>query len=146
MMQTKFAILGVAAATALSGFAADAFATECTVAPLTTYLPTGSNAGCTVLDKTFAFPAAAYATTSGFPAAGSVLVTPLPVPNNPGLQFSANFGLPPAEGPPTVQFPDISLIFTVTARTTNPITDTSTTLLPASPAGAVVDDEFVNGS
>src|SRR5438105_189838 len=82
MMRRKSAILGVVAATALSGFSSDAVAAACTVAPLTTYLPTGSNAGCTVLDNTFTFPGYAYAPTAGCPLADAIIVTAHPDPNN----------------------------------------------------------------
>ena len=61
--------------------------------------------------------------------------------SDPGLQFNGAFSVPPGVNPA-----DIVLQFTVTAPTSNPVTDTSSSLTPGSPAGTVVDTETVNGS
>jgi PEP-CTERM motif len=111
-------------------------------APLTTYIGFGA-AGCQVFDKTFSFPlgSASYSATAGLAQAGQVNVTPIGALSDPGLQFNGAFSVPPGMNPA-----DIVLQFTVTAPTSNPVTDTTSSLTPGSPAGTVVDTETVNGS
>jgi PEP-CTERM motif len=121
-----------------------AFAGVCPTAPtpLTTYIGLGA-AGCAVFDKTFSFPlgSASYSATAGLAQAGQVNVTPIGTLSDPGLQFNGAFSVPPGVNPA-----DIVLQFTVTAPTSNPVTDTTSSLTPGSPAGTVVDTETVNGS
>jgi hypothetical protein len=121
-----------------------AFADVCPTAPtpLTTYIGFGA-AGCQVFDKTFSFPlgSASYSATAGLAQAGQVNVTPIGTLSDPWLQFNGAFSVPPGVSPA-----DIVLQFTVTAPTSNPVTDTTSSLTPGSPAGTVVDTETVNGS
>ena len=81
-MKTKSTVLGMAAATAVSGASFSALAGVCptTPTPISTYLSGGANATCTVLDKTIS----GMTLTGGF-VLDNTLVTPLAVANNPGL-------------------------------------------------------------
>ena len=113
-MRAKSAVLGIAAAAALSSaaFSGPALAAACTTAPLSTYLSGGRNATCTVLDKTFSD--FIYASTPlNTPTAALVNVIPVTSPTNePGLTFQGNFSRSASVAPTTG---DIDISFHVAA-------------------------------
>lgn len=93
-------------------------AAPCTTATLDTYLSGGVNASCTVEDKTFGN--FTYGSQGILPvAATAVTVTPVLVPNDPGLTFS--FSLASTAD----QLSILGMTYTVTAPATHPISDIS---------------------
>ena len=120
-MKTTSAVLGMAAAAAFAGASFSAVAAPCpSSAHLSTYLSGGANATCTVLDKTIRgmsltnVAPANFIDPMFFPE-----VEPLTVINKPGLAF-ASMGSAIATGPNT-----FTITYTITAPSTNPITDAS---------------------
>jgi hypothetical protein len=112
-MGSKSAMLGMAAAAAVSGASFSAFAGPCTISQLGAYLSGGSNATCTVLDKTISNVTLSPSTIS------PILVEPQTTTNNPGLLFSVGATI---SGTATVSF-------TITAPSSDPMTDASLTFL-----------------
>lgn len=121
-MGKNSAVLGMAAAAAVSGVSFSALAAPCpspsTV--LSTYLSGGPNATCTVLDKTISGMTLTNVSPSGFivpsffPGVEPILTT-----NNPGLSFQS-MGSALGTGPNT-----FVITYTITAPSNNPITDAS---------------------
>lgn len=123
-MRQKSAMLGVAAAAAVSGASFSAFAGACTTANVTTYLAGGANAGCTVLDKTFSgFSVNLQSTDEVFKSA---TVHPVTTANNPGLNFQFNELFSSQLSPLTS-----TISFTVTAPSSAPMTDASLSITGA---------------
>jgi hypothetical protein len=118
MSKRKSAMLGMAAATAVSGASFSALAAPCTTALLTTYLSGGSNATCTVLDKTIS--GMSFSDFNNLPPTALTLtVTPVLVTNDPGLRFSMTAG-DASTGP--------SISYTISAPSSDQITGASLSL------------------
>jgi hypothetical protein len=127
-MRVKSVVLGMAALAALSFGPRPALAAPCPAALLTTYLSGGANATCTVLDKTIS----GMTVSGGDPLSTGVDV--LTAANNPGLEFVGGLFLPT-----TIQF-------TITAPSSNPMTDASLAIgLLESIVGFQVSETLTNG-
>jgi hypothetical protein len=119
-LNTKGTVLGMAAAAALSG-ASSALAglaiQACTTGNLSSYI-SGSNATCTVLDKTIS------GMTGSSNADGStgtlVQLTPVTTANDPGLEFTFNTG--------STSGLSATISFTISAPSSSPMTDASLAL------------------
>jgi hypothetical protein len=149
-LDKKSAVLGVAAAAALSGASISAVAGVCptTPAPISTYLSGGANTTCTVLDKTI----------SGMTLTGvdpddlaeflaNTLVTPLAVANNPGLDIAPSNSIPGAGSSSG------TVSYTITAPSNSPMTDASLTIAgvtipspPFPPNSFSVSETLSNGT
>ena len=127
-MRQKSALLGTAAAAAIAGASFSALAAPCTTrrgggAFFTTFLPGGVNAGgCTVLDKTIT-----GVSQNDIAAQSEFFLTPVTVTNNPGFSFGINTDIGAATGS--------TFTFTITAPSSDPITDASLTVVSV-PAGS----------
>jgi len=107
-------MLGVGAAVALFGASSTARAGVCPFgSKLSTYFPGKANDGCTVLDKTISAVSANINVD-----AASTGVQPQTVVNDPGLLFGPSGG---------VNVPS-AITFTITAPSTDPMTDASLSL------------------
>ena len=129
-MRAKSAMLGMAAAAAFAGASAGpAMAAACSTAFFTTYLAGGSNATCTVADKTFS--GFGYHVTGGplTPSVGSVNVIPVDNAFGPGLDFQGNFSR--AAGATG----DVALSFSVSAGAGFEITGAHLTLVGTTTGG-----------
>ena len=121
-MRQKSGVLGMAAAAALAGASFSAHAAPCPSpsAVLSTYLSGGPNATCTVLDKTISGMSLTNVSPTNFiEPAFFPGVEPLTVTNNPGLMFGS-MGSAIGTGPNT-----FTITYTITAPSSNPITDAS---------------------
>jgi PEP-CTERM motif len=104
----------MAAAATFSGASFSALAGPCTMGNLNSYV-SGSNATCTVLDKTIS------GMTGSEDTGELVEVHPVTTTaNNPGLEFTFNTG--------TLAGASLSISFTITAPSSSPMTDASLTL------------------
>jgi hypothetical protein len=132
-------MLGMAAAAAVSGasFSAHAILTPACSngALLSTYLAGGSNATCTVLDKTIS--GVSYSNSDSSQPASQVRITLDLTTNDPGLIFNTGFG----PGIPTLNG---SISYTITAPSSDPITDASLTLEGTAPPGSIADTETLS--
>jgi hypothetical protein len=118
-MNAKSAVLGMTAAAALSGGSFSALAGPCPTAatPLTAYLSGGTNATCTVLDKTIS--AMSYTDRFGEtrPPDTRLTVTPVLVTDDPGLIFNQSLSGSTSAAP--------TISYTITAPSNDPMTDAS---------------------
>jgi hypothetical protein len=116
-MRRKSAALGMAAAGAISAVSFSALAgptvPACPSARLSTYLSGGTNATCTVLDKTIS---GVTFSNNASQTASDVTVIPQLVTNDPGLGFGTSF---------TVRTVSGSISYTITAPSSDPMTDAS---------------------
>jgi PEP-CTERM motif len=136
-MRTKQALLGMAAAAAFSGASFSALAAPCSSAGsgggLSSYFSGGINATCTVLDATISNVTFSSPTIP----VSTALVGIDSTTNNPGFLFSVGTDI---AGMATITF-------TVTAPSSNPMTDASLSFSPASDAGLLEFSETLsNGS
>jgi hypothetical protein len=122
-MRQKSALLGIAAAAAVSGTSFSALAKACPAsATLSSYLSGGANATCTVLDKTIS--AMKFTATSSLPA-DFLTVIAVAITNDPGLEFELG----------AIDTTPSTISYTVTAPSSDPMTDASLALA-AEPFGA----------
>jgi hypothetical protein len=116
-MRQKSTVLGMAAAAAFSSVSFPALAgvvNPCTAANWTTYRAGGSNATCTVADKTIS--GVSVTQTSPLPLQPSdITVNPVAVANDPGLTFDFF----------TVGTNGVTIKFTIAAPPSDPMTDAS---------------------
>jgi hypothetical protein len=135
-MQRKSAVLGMAAAGVISAVSFSALAgptvPACSAANLSTYLSGGTNATCTVLDKTLS--GVTFSNNASQPAS-DVNVDPLLVTNDPGLSFGFSFRAQNVSG---------SISYTITAPSSDPMTDASLGLLGTTPPGSLSDTETLS--
>jgi hypothetical protein len=137
-------MLGVAAAAALAGGSFSALAGPCTTAKLSTYFSGGSNATCTVLDKTITGTSLTlpFGQSTALISGSSVTVDPVTVTGDPGLKFVTNFST-------TGGTAGARISFTISAPSSNPMTDASVvvagTLTTPTNAGFGVTEALSNG-
>ena len=146
-MRRKSAMLGMAAAAAVSGASLSALAGVCPThgTGLSTYLSGGVNATCTVLDKTISGVSFSNSLgLSNFPAS-DVEVGPIVNPTNePGLAFGITY--PPGSTVGSQTFSG-SISYTVTAPSSDPMTDASLGLLgQTGPPGSIADLETLSNN
>ena len=120
-MRANSAIVAMAAAAAFARLAIPAHATPCVSASLSTYL--AANFSCTVNDETIS-----AMTATGF-TPSSDTITPLTDASNPGFKVTTS-----------IAFHGAVLSYTVTAPSSDPITDASLAITATLPPGSVIED------